>query len=164
MEGFLDFKLPIYQRVLITRSIAIVPALCIAFMSEESLTNMDSYLNVLQSVQLPFALVPLIKFASSKHIMGQFAISKTSTYFASGFGVVLFLMNFVIIFYESDLTQVWIILVIVVLSVIYISFIVVVILEPTKPLKRITKEELEDHEFDRVVIDDDFSESFDSTD
>ena len=47
MEGFLDIKLPIYKRVLITRSVAIVPALCVTLMNQSSLTDMDSYLNVL---------------------------------------------------------------------------------------------------------------------
>jgi len=47
MEGFLNFKLPVYQRVLITRSIAIVPALCVTFLSPEDLTSMDNWLNIL---------------------------------------------------------------------------------------------------------------------
>mmetsp|Transcript_24687 Transcript_24687/g.38414 ORF Transcript_24687/g.38414 Transcript_24687/m.38414 type:complete len:269 (+) Transcript_24687:608-1414(+) len=50
MEGFLSFKLPIWKRVLITRSVAIVPALVVVFLNQDSLTNMDSYLNVLQNV------------------------------------------------------------------------------------------------------------------
>jgi NRAMP (natural resistance-associated macrophage protein)-like metal ion transporter len=50
MEGFLDFKLPIYQRVLLTRSIAIIPALMISFMNPDMLTSLDTYLNILQSV------------------------------------------------------------------------------------------------------------------
>ena len=33
MEGFLNFKLPVYQRVLLTRSIAIVPAIIVTFMN-----------------------------------------------------------------------------------------------------------------------------------
>lgn len=102
MEGFLNFKLPVYKRVLLTRSIAIVPAFICAFMSESSFTNMDTALNVLQSVQLPFALVPLLKFASCEKIMGDFAISKFSFYFFSAFSVFLFVMNFVIIFAEFD--------------------------------------------------------------
>lgn len=59
---------------------------------------MDTYLNILQSVQLPFALIPLIKFAGNKKVMGEFAISKNLVTFASTFGVLLFLMNFAIMF------------------------------------------------------------------
>ena len=159
MEGFLDFKLPIYQRVILTRSIAIVPALCIAFMSEEQLTNMDSLLNVLQSVQLPFALIPLIKFASCEKVMGDFKISKASTIFATLFGFILFLMNFVIVFAEGQLEDPLQISGVVLGAIIYVGFIVTVIREPTKPLKKLTQKELDDHEYDRVVIDDDISES-----
>lgn len=75
MEGFLNLQMPIYKRVLITRSIAIVPSIIVLFYKQKQLTNMDTGLNILQSFQLPFALVPLIKFASSKKIMGIFAIS-----------------------------------------------------------------------------------------
>ena len=64
------------------------------------LTSLDTYLNILQSVQLPFALVPLIKFVASPKIMGEFVLPKWQIYFASTFGVFLFTMNFVIIFIE----------------------------------------------------------------
>ena len=37
MEGFLNFTLPVWQRVLITRSIAIVPALCVTFLNSSDL-------------------------------------------------------------------------------------------------------------------------------
>ena len=74
MEGFLDFALPVWKRVLLTRSIAIFPALAVSFLGQEQLINLDTWLNILQSVQLPFALVPLIKFAADKNIMKEFAI------------------------------------------------------------------------------------------
>ena len=47
MEGFLNFTLPIWQRVMITRSVAIVPALCVTLLNLESVTALDTYLNVL---------------------------------------------------------------------------------------------------------------------
>jgi Mn2+/Fe2+ NRAMP family transporter len=124
MEGFLDFKLPIYQRVLLTRSIAIVPALLISFVNPDVLTSLDTYLNILQSVQLPFALVPLIKFVGSPKIMGDFALAKWQIYFASGFGVFLFTMNFVIIFLEADFVDWKPICALAIVSIIYIAFIV----------------------------------------
>ena len=61
---------------MLTRSIAIVPAIIVTFLNQDSLLGMDTILNILQSVQLPFALVPLIKFVSNKKIMGMFAISR----------------------------------------------------------------------------------------
>jgi natural resistance-associated macrophage protein 2 len=162
MEGFLNFQLPIYQRVLLTRSIAIVPALLIAFVRPETLTNLDTYLNILQSVQLPFALVPLIKFVGSTKVMGQFALPQWQIIFASTFGFLLFSMNFVIIFMESNFDS-WVpVAAIVVVSIIYVGFILQSIMEPLSKLKRMTKAEMEDHEYDRIIIDDDLSESYDT--
>jgi NRAMP (natural resistance-associated macrophage protein)-like metal ion transporter len=46
MEGFLDIKLPVWKRVLVTRSIAIVPALGVVFLNADTLTNMDTWLNI----------------------------------------------------------------------------------------------------------------------
>ena len=74
MEGFLNFKLPVYKRVLLTRAVAIVPALTVVFMNADNLTNLDNILNVSQAVLLPFALIPLLKFVGSKKVMGDFAL------------------------------------------------------------------------------------------
>lgn len=100
MEGFLDFNLPIYQRVLLTRAIAIIPAMMVTVFDQDQITNLDSGLNILQSVQLPFALIPLIKLVSSPKIMGMFAISKWNFYFSSGFGFFLFCLNFRVVFID----------------------------------------------------------------
>ena len=62
MQGFINLKLPVYLRVLITRSIAIVPAITVAFVG--NLDRFDGYLNILQAIQLPFALIPLLKFTA----------------------------------------------------------------------------------------------------
>ena len=100
MEGFLNIKLPIWKRVLLTRSVAIVPALGVMILNEDQLPGMDIYLNILQSVQLPFALIPLIKFVGCPKIMGSFALPKWQIVFASLFGLCLFAMNCTIIIKE----------------------------------------------------------------
>ena len=115
---------------------------------------MDSYLNILQSIQLPFALVPLLKFVGSEKIMGQFAVSKGQIWFASTFGTFLFLMNFVIIFLDATFDQWWKWALVVLFTVVYIAFIMIAILEPIKPLRKQTKAEMEDHEFDRIIVED----------
>ena len=71
-------------------------------------------------------------------------------------------MNFVIIFMEAQFTDWRPVAVVVLISIIYIAFIVQSIMEPLTPLKKMTKEELEDHEYERIIIDEDFSESFES--
>ncbi|XP_019762505.1 protein Malvolio [Dendroctonus ponderosae] len=74
MEGFLNLHWAKWKRVLFTRSIAIVPTFCVAFFTTiERLTSFNDILNVLMSVQLPFATIPLIAFTSSSKIMGEFA-------------------------------------------------------------------------------------------
>lgn len=107
MEGFLNFQIPVYQRVMLTRSIAIVPAIIVTFMNQDSLLGMDTFLNILQSVQLPFALVPLIKFVSNKKIMGIFAISRFQTILATILGLSLFSMNFVVMIKGLDDIKIW---------------------------------------------------------
>ena len=73
MEGFLNIKWARWKRVFVTRAIAIAPTLIVAFLENiRSLTSMNDILNVLQSLQLPFALFPILHFTNDIHIMGTF--------------------------------------------------------------------------------------------
>jgi len=74
MEGFLNIRLRPWLRRLITRSIAIVPAAIVAVMYGESGTAKLLVLSqVILSMQLSFAVFPLVKFTSEKLKMGEFA-------------------------------------------------------------------------------------------
>ncbi|CAH2224548.1 natural resistance-associated macrophage 2 isoform X1 [Pelobates cultripes] len=74
MEGFLNLKWSRFARVILTRSIAITPTLFVAiFQDVEHLTGMNDFLNVLQSLQLPFALIPVLTFTSLRPVMNEFA-------------------------------------------------------------------------------------------
>ncbi|KAK3536973.1 hypothetical protein QTP86_029302, partial [Hemibagrus guttatus] len=74
MEGFLNLRWSRFARVLLTRSIAIFPTLLVAvFQDVTHLTGMNDFLNVLQSMQLPFALIPILTFTSHTSIMNDFA-------------------------------------------------------------------------------------------
>jgi manganese transport protein len=73
MEGFLNIRLPAWLRRLITRLIAIVPAVIVTALYGESGTAQLLILSqVILSLQLSFAVVPLIKFTSDKKKMGEF--------------------------------------------------------------------------------------------
>jgi len=73
MEGFLKISWSRWKRVLLTRSIAIAPTLFVAFYEGvEDLTGMNDFLNVLQSLQLPFALIPVLQFTGDPTIMKSF--------------------------------------------------------------------------------------------
>ncbi|CAK8531871.1 unnamed protein product [Lathyrus sativus] len=77
MGDFLNLRLKKWPRALITRSFAIVPTMIVALWfdtAEDSLIILNEWLNVLQSVQIPFALIPLFCLVSKEHIMGTFKI------------------------------------------------------------------------------------------
>lgn len=77
MEGFLQFKIRPVLRRLITRLIAIVPAIIvIGIQGEQGSYDLLILSQVILSLQLPFAVVPLIRFTGDKAKMGAFA-SKT---------------------------------------------------------------------------------------
>ncbi|KAF4037680.1 Natural resistance-associated macrophage protein [Phytophthora infestans] len=74
MEGFLDLRIAAWKRVAITRTMALGPALVVALLTEYDGFHSDivsEMINVMQSVQLPFALVPLLTFTTNKRLMGQ---------------------------------------------------------------------------------------------
>ena len=74
MEGFLNIRLAPWLRRLITRTIAIVPAAIVAGLYGSSGTNDLLILSqVILSLQLSFAVIPLVMFTGSKAKMGQFA-------------------------------------------------------------------------------------------
>lgn len=73
IEGFLNAHLAHWKRVLITRSVVIMPVTIVAgFYEIGPLTSMNVILNVVKSFQLPFAIIPAIAFTSSVGIMGKF--------------------------------------------------------------------------------------------
>ncbi len=75
MEGYLDLRIAPWLRRLITRLIAVVPAfLVIWFLGEEKIGDMILLSQAVLSLQLGFAIIPLIHFVSDKEKMGQFAI------------------------------------------------------------------------------------------
>ncbi|KAL4559599.1 hypothetical protein LXL04_031742 [Taraxacum kok-saghyz] len=80
MGGFLNLRLKKWLRALITRSCAIIPTIIVALVfnkSEASLDVLNEWLNVLQSIQIPFALIPLLTLVSKEEVMGVFKIGPT---------------------------------------------------------------------------------------
>jgi manganese transport protein len=80
MEGFLNIRLKPWLRRLITRSIAIIPALIVSSLyGEKGTAELLVFSQVILSLQLSFAVVPLVFFTSQSKIMGSFANSKILT-------------------------------------------------------------------------------------
>jgi manganese transport protein len=74
MEGFLDLRLRPWVRRLITRSVAVVPAAIVAgTMGERGVGQLLVLSQVILSLQLSFAVVPLVKFTGDRVKMGRFA-------------------------------------------------------------------------------------------
>ncbi|BCA27346.1 Nramp family divalent metal transporter [Metapseudomonas otitidis] len=76
MEGFLQAKIPCWQRRLITRALALAPAIAgVLWLGEGAVGKLLVLSQVVLSLQLPFALWPLIRFTSDRRLMGPFANS-----------------------------------------------------------------------------------------
>lgn len=77
MGGFLNIRTKKWVRSMITRSFAILPAMVVALLFDTEGSAMDvlnEWLNVLQSIQIPFALIPLLTLVSKEQVMGIFRI------------------------------------------------------------------------------------------
>lgn len=101
MEGYLNLRLQPWIRRLLTRLIAIVPAfLTIYYLGEEKTGDLLVLSQVILSLQLGFAIIPLIHFVSNKKRMGEFSIpmwQKIASWFAVS--VIVFL-NCQLIFFK----------------------------------------------------------------
>ncbi|GAB2223918.1 hypothetical protein Droror1_Dr00004663 [Drosera rotundifolia] len=77
MGGFLNLRLKKWLRSLITRCSAIIPTIIVALAfdsSDGTLDVLNEWLNVLQSLQIPFAVIPLLCLVSKEEIVGVFKI------------------------------------------------------------------------------------------
>lgn len=106
MQGFLDLKIAPWKRLLITRLTAIVPAILVAIIAVNSLDSLDEWLNVLQSVQLPFAILPVLFFTSSEKIMGKFKNHWANNIFVYFLSLVIIAINvYLIILFATSVAS-----------------------------------------------------------
>ena len=102
MEGYLHLRINPIARRLLTRLIAIVPAVLVILINGEE--NIDSLLilsQVVLSLQLGFAIIPLIHFTSDKKTMGKFAIKPFVIFLASLIAAVLVYLNLRMVFEQA---------------------------------------------------------------
>ena len=94
MEGFLSIRLRPWLRRLITRGIAIIPAIIVTVISgEKGTTNLLVLSQVVLSLQLSFAVFPLVMFTSDKLKMGEFVNGLTVKCLAWFVAVVIAALN-----------------------------------------------------------------------
>jgi len=99
MEGFLRIRLPAWMRRLVTRMLAIIPAVTVAALYGESGTAKLLVLSqVILSLQLPFAVIPLVRFTSDKEKMGHFASPRWLVALASLVAAVIVGLNTKLLF------------------------------------------------------------------
>jgi manganese transport protein len=94
MEGFLDIRLPAWLRRLVTRLVAIVPAIAVTIIYGDSETAKLLILSqVILSLQLPFAIVPLVTLTASRAKMGSFVAPRWLTAAAGVIAAVVIALN-----------------------------------------------------------------------
>ncbi|MCO7175041.1 Nramp family divalent metal transporter [Sporolactobacillus kofuensis] len=101
MEGFIRMKMPMWLRRIITRLIAVVPVLiCVILYGgrEDAVEQLLLYTQVFLSIQLPFAIIPLTIFTSSKKMMGKFANPAWIKYLSWTIAIILTCLNVFLIY------------------------------------------------------------------
>ncbi len=75
MEGFLRLRLPHWARRLLTRGLAIIPVVVVtAIYGERGTAQLLVFSQVVLSMQLPFAVIPLVRFVTDRSKMGNFVV------------------------------------------------------------------------------------------
>jgi manganese transport protein len=94
MEGFIDIRLPAWARRLITRSIAIVPAAVVTiWYGSKGTAQLLILSQVILSLQLPFAVVPLVMFTADRRKMGELVAPRWVTALAVLTAAVIITLN-----------------------------------------------------------------------
>ncbi len=142
MEGFLNFRMRPWLRRLITRMVAIVPAAITVYLSGEQGTYKLLILSqVILSMQLSFAVIPLIRFTSDSKRMGEFANPRWVKLLAWTATVVIVGLNLRLVW--SSLAEwvqgagelrLWLMLLLVPLCAALLLLLLYVALEPVLPL------------------------------
>ena len=99
MEGFLDIKLPAWVRRLVTRLVAIIPAILVTWIYGAGETGKLLILSqVVLGLQLPFAIVPLVMFTASRSKMGEMVAPKWLTIVAAIIAAIIIALNMKLLF------------------------------------------------------------------
>lgn len=94
MEGFLQLRLPLWLRRLITRGLAIIPAVIgVALAGDSGATQLLVLSQVVLSLQLPFAVLPLVAFTGSRRLMGLLAAPRWVVVLAWAIAAVIVVLN-----------------------------------------------------------------------
>jgi manganese transport protein len=99
MEGFLRLRIPQWARRLLTRGLAIIPVVVVtALYGEKGTGQLLVFSQVVLSMQLPFAVVPLVQFVSDKKKMGNLAIPRGVAVLAWVVAAIILVLNFKLLY------------------------------------------------------------------
>jgi manganese transport protein len=94
MDGFLNLRIPCWQRRLVTRLLALGPALIgVLLLGEHSVGRLLVLSQVVLSLQLPFAMFPLLRLTGRADIMGNFRNTSATSVLCWGLFLVISTAN-----------------------------------------------------------------------
>ncbi|EOD07450.1 hypothetical protein EMIHUDRAFT_52098, partial [Emiliania huxleyi CCMP1516] len=100
MGGMVQIKLRPWKQIAMTRALALGPALAVAvstYGDQRLFNRINEYLNVLQSVLLPFAMLPALHFTRSTRILGCFASGGLYSYLTFALAALVIAVNIVLV-------------------------------------------------------------------
>jgi manganese transport protein len=136
MEGYLRLRINPVMRRLITRLVAIIPAIIvIATFGEDEVDSLLVFSQVILSLQLGFAIIPLIHFVSDKKTMGTFVIKPIVRFFAWAVASVLVYLNLKMLTesatgYFASSSNTFVKLIIIILGLLFVVLLVYSVLYP----------------------------------
>ncbi|QQX90804.1 Nramp family divalent metal transporter [Gluconobacter sphaericus] len=99
MEGFLHLRIPHWARRLLTRGLAIIPVAIVTLLyGNRGVGDLLMASQVILSLQLPFAVIPLVMFVSDWRKMGEFVISMPIRVLSWGVAGLILLLNFKLLY------------------------------------------------------------------
>lgn len=94
MEGFLHLRLPAWMRRLTTRCLAIVPVVIVtALYGEQGTSELLVLSQVILSMQLPMAVIPLVRFVTDSAMMGSLVIGRSLAVVAWSISAIIVMLN-----------------------------------------------------------------------
>jgi len=176
MEGYLNLRISPWLRRLITRMIAIIPAIfTILYLGEEKLGELLILSQVVLSLQLGFAVIPLIHFTANKKLMGKFAIGIKTKILAWLTALIIVVLNAKLVFeeilsYNETLSAAGPLAQILVYGSIIYAFLLLMYITVTPHFKQISEKQIiphtvvrtlnlaTSHTFKRIAVTVDFSQ------
>ncbi|TIX93199.1 Nramp family divalent metal transporter [Rhizobium sp. P44RR-XXIV] len=99
MEGFLRLRIPHWARRLLTRGLAIIPVVFVtAIYGEKGTANLLVLSQVVLSMQLPFAVIPLVQFVTNREKMGSFVVSRGVAVLSWLVAAIILVLNFKLLY------------------------------------------------------------------